>query len=187
MEDTTNPWGMDLDQFGQLFISNSVTPHLYHVIFGGHVERRTASPYSTHAYGLLPPAADHLHWVGPSWDKSKGGAPDQLAVGGGHAHCGLLIYQADALPAQYRNSIELVKLQLDTNEWFVRHARRILQERGPDPLVHAQLKQILNTNPDITRRLRALWALHVTDGPIDSALLDDRNEYLRAWTIQLLV
>src|SRR5436309_14927938 len=238
MEGTTNPWGMDFDRFGQMFISNSVTPHLYHVIFGGHVERRTASPYSTHAYGLLPPAADHLHWVGPSWDKSKGGAPQQLAVGGGHAHCGLLIYQADALPAQYRNtmfmvnvhgrrinndlperkgsgftahhgpdfmttddtffrglhpkaapdgsiylsdwydtgechtlnpqrnngriykisyklganpppppdlaklsSIDLAKLQLDSNEWLVRHARRILQERGPDKLVHAQLQQ----------------------------------------------
>jgi putative membrane-bound dehydrogenase-like protein len=284
MEGTTNPWGMDYDRFGQIFISNSVTPHLYPVIFGGHVERRTASPYSTHAYGLLPPAADHLHWVGPSWDKSQGGAPQQLAVGGGHAHCGLLIYQADALPESFRNtifmvnvhgarinndlperkgsgfvahhgtdfmtttdtffrglhpklapdgsiylsdwydtgechtlnpqrnngriykityklggkpppqpdlsklsSIELVNLQLDGNEWLVRHARRLLQERGRDELVHAHLRKILLTNPDITPRLRALWTLHVTDGPIDPALLDDRNEYMRAWTIQLLM
>src|SRR5207247_9594564 len=62
------------------------------------------------------------------------------------------------------SSIELVKLQLDSNDWLVRHARRILQERGQDELVHAQLRQILNTNPDITRRLRALWSLHVTGG-----------------------
>src|SRR5205814_698316 len=34
---------------------------------------------------------------------------------------------------------------------------------------------------------RALWGLHVTEGPIDSALLDDRNDYMRAWAIQLLV
>src|SRR4051812_39357724 len=105
MEATTNPWGMDYDRFGQIFISNSVTPHLYHVIAGGHVERRPASPYSTHAYALLPPAADHLHWVGPSWDKSKGGAPQQLAVGGGHAHCGLLIYQSDLFPDEFRGRI----------------------------------------------------------------------------------
>ena len=36
---TTNPWGMDYDQHGQIFVSNSVTPHLYHVIPGGHYER----------------------------------------------------------------------------------------------------------------------------------------------------
>ena len=54
--------------------------------------------------------------------------------------------------------------QLHRNDWYVRHARRILQERGPDPQVHARLKTILQTNPDVTRKLRALWALHVTGG-----------------------
>ncbi|HEV8606990.1 MAG TPA: PVC-type heme-binding CxxCH protein [Tepidisphaeraceae bacterium] len=284
MEGTTNPWGMDYDQFGQIFISNSVTPHLYHVIFGGHVERRTASPYSRHAYGLLPPATDHLHWVGPSWDKSKGGAPQQLAVGGGHAHCGLLIYQGDSFPDSYRNTLfmvnvhgarinndlpqrkgsgftahhgadfltttdnffrglhpklapdgsiylsdwydtgechtlnpqrgngriykisyktpnsskpppdfsklsskDLVASQLDTNEWSARHARRLLQERRSDKDVHASLLEILNGQRNLVLRLRALWSLHVTDGPIDPALLDDENEYMRAWAIQLLM
>ena len=63
---------------------------------------------------------------------------------------------------------QLVELQLNRNDWYVRHARRILQERGPDPAVHAALKRILRENPDVTRKLRALWALHVTDGLTES-------------------
>src|SRR5690349_6022608 len=60
---------------------------------------------------------------------------------------------------QSLSSAELVQLQLHENEWYVRHARRILQERGPDRAVHAALKRILAENPDAVRRLRALWAL----------------------------
>ena len=80
-------------------------------------------------------------------------------------------------------SAELVKLQLDRNDWFVRHARRILQERGPDPAVHAALLDILKTNPDVTRKLRALWALYVTEGTFD--VLSHENEHLRAWGVHL--
>jgi hypothetical protein len=36
-------------------------------------------------------------------------------------------------------SLELVQHQLSPNEWFVRRSRLILQERGPDPAVHAAL------------------------------------------------
>lgn len=84
---------------------------------------------------------------------------------------------------------ELVKAQLNPNDWHVRHARRILQERGPNPKVQEALRRILENNPDETRRLRALWALHLTEGLTKDAslrLLRDRSEYLRAWTIQLL-
>jgi putative membrane-bound dehydrogenase-like protein len=88
-----------------------------------------------------------------------------------------------------RSSEELVALQLDRNEWFVRHARRVLQERGPDPKVHALLRAILNENPDVGRKLRALWALQVTGGATDellAGLLKHGSEHLRAWSIQLL-
>ena len=70
------------------------------------------------------------------------------------------------------SSDKLVELQLQRNDSYVRHARRILQERGPDPAVHAALKRILRDNPDVTRKLRALWALHVTDGLNEEDLLD---------------
>src|SRR5205814_7237988 len=31
------------------------------------------------------------------------------------------------------------------------------------------------------------WTLHITGGRIDPVLLDDPNEYIRAWTLQLLM
>jgi putative membrane-bound dehydrogenase-like protein len=86
---------------------------------------------------------------------------------------------------------ELVKLQLHKNEWFVTHGRRILQERsakGPLPQAIQALWAILRESPDPTRRLRALWALHVTGGlDADSrlALLGHPDEDIRAWTIQI--
>jgi putative membrane-bound dehydrogenase-like protein len=84
---------------------------------------------------------------------------------------------------------ELVAMQLDRNDWFVRHARRILQERGPKPEVHAALAQMLAENPDDTRQLRALWALHGTGGLTDAialSALQKKSEYVRGWTIQLV-
>ncbi|MEZ4701987.1 MAG: plastocyanin/azurin family copper-binding protein [Rhodothermales bacterium] len=84
---------------------------------------------------------------------------------------------------------ELVAQMLNKNDWYVRHARRILQERGPNPQVHAGLKKILDGNTDVTRRLRALWALHVTKGLSDQdmvKLLSDKDEAVRSWAIQLM-
>ena len=63
---------------------------------------------------------------------------------------------------------ELVELQLHANDWYVRHARRLLQERAAagrlDGKTHAALVEILRGNPDVSRKLRALWALQVTGG-----------------------
>ena len=84
----------------------------------------------------------------------------------------------------------LVAMQLHRNDWYVQHARRLLQERGPDAAVHAGLKQLLAGQTDDTRRLRAMWALHVTGGLTEAdlvALLDDASEYVRGWAITLLV
>jgi hypothetical protein len=86
-------------------------------------------------------------------------------------------------------SARLVELQLHRNDWYVRHARRLLQERGPDAAVHAQLKRILRENPDVTRKLRAIWALHVTEGLSEQdllGLLADDSEYVRSWAIYFL-
>ena len=87
-------------------------------------------------------------------------------------------------------SSELVAMQLHRNDWYVQHARRLLQERGPDAAVHAGLKRLLAGQTDDTRRLRAIWALHVTGGLTEAdlvALLDDASEYVRGWAITLLV
>ncbi|MFO0948173.1 MAG: PVC-type heme-binding CxxCH protein [Planctomycetota bacterium] len=84
---------------------------------------------------------------------------------------------------------DLVKLQLHANDWYVRQARRILQERGENPKVHEALDKIAFGHEDTSRRLRALWALHVTGGlteeRIGRALASDRPE-VRGWGVQLL-
>ena len=49
---------------------------------------------------------------------------------------------------------------------------------------------MLRDNPDVTRKLRAIWALHVTDGLREQDLLDllgHENEYVRSWAVSLLV
>lgn len=85
-------------------------------------------------------------------------------------------------------STELVALQLHKNDWYVRQSRRILQERGADPEVHASLEKIAFQHEDVTRRLRGLWALHVTGGLSEQKImkaLKDPSEYMRGWAIQL--
>jgi putative heme-binding domain-containing protein len=94
--------------------------------------------------------------------------------------------------AQLSNQ-ELVELQLHANDWYVRHARRLLLERtaaGQDmSAVHEGLRAMFAQQTDVPRKLRALWALWVTGGLPDEALIDllgNDDEYLRAWAIRLL-
>jgi len=87
------------------------------------------------------------------------------------------------------NDQALVDLQLSSNDWNVRHARRVLQERGlKDPDARAVLTDMAFTHKDETRRLRALWALHVT-GLLDESLiaraLTNDSAFVRSWAIQL--
>jgi putative membrane-bound dehydrogenase-like protein len=87
----------------------------------------------------------------------------------------------------------LAGLQLHHNDWYVRTARRLLQERavagrdlGP---AHQLLREMLATNPDPTRQLRAVWALHATGGLDDKttlALIEHPSEHVRAWGVRLL-
>jgi hypothetical protein len=83
---------------------------------------------------------------------------------------------------------DLVKAQTSKNEWLVRHARRVLQERGPKPEVHqALIAMIQDKKLDVPQRLRALWALHVTKGLTEKysiELLRGEEPWLKAWTIQ---
>ena len=83
---------------------------------------------------------------------------------------------------------ELVQMQLHPNDWHVRHARRILMERGAKPEVHAGLAKILAESPDDTRQLRAMWALQCTGGFTETIALQSlqaKSEWVRAWAVQL--
>ncbi len=92
-----------------------------------------------------------------------------------------------------RSDQELVQLQLHRNDWYVRHARRILQERFADGAdmrpVHQALRRLFAEQAEVTRKLRALWALHVTGGA-DAEFLQEQlqhpSEYVRGWAIRLL-
>jgi putative membrane-bound dehydrogenase-like protein len=87
----------------------------------------------------------------------------------------------------------LVELQLQTSDWHARRARVILQNRasknGISEKAVKRLKELLKNESNEDFRLRALWTAHVS-GSIDteglSELLNDKDEYIRAWAIQLL-
>jgi hypothetical protein len=102
------------------------------------------------------------------------------------------ILYGDVKPAQVdmqkATDAELVQYQLNDNDWYVRHARRILQERGPKPEVQTALAKMMRENSDETRQLRALWALHGVGGLTEAIAIENlksSHEFLRAWTIQL--
>lgn len=91
------------------------------------------------------------------------------------------------------DDLGLVARQLHRNDWHVRHARRLLHERaagGRDlSAARHELQRLFAEHPDVSRKLRALWALHVTGGAGDDFLttqLEHENDYVRAWAIQLL-
>ena len=279
---TTNPWGVDWNEYGHAFVCNCVNPHLFHIIQGAHYEPARNRPTGRFAYERIPTIADHLHFTNTKTIRAGIGTPEEDAAGGGHAHSGTMIYLGDNWPAKYRGDVfmnnihgrrinhdrlarkgsgyaashapdvmrardpwfvgvtlaygpdggvyvsdfsdtgechhtrntqkhtgriykitfgkpkpwkgdisklsilELVKLQSHPNEWFARHARRVLHERQANTSV---LAKTLKSSRSVPLRLRALWALRVT-GNLDEkkleGLLQDSSEHLRAWAIQLL-
>jgi putative membrane-bound dehydrogenase-like protein len=95
---------------------------------------------------------------------------------------------AKPVDLQKLSSEELVKQLENPNDWYVRHARRILQERGKAPGIVEPLKQLALKHSDATRRLRGLWALHAIDALDDGLVtqaLADSDPYVRGWVIQL--
>jgi len=285
---TTNPWGIAFDDYGQMFIANCVIKHLFHVIPGARYERMYGQDMNPNSFRLIESCADHIHWAGGYWPTEGRDAPRNDAAGGGHAHCGAMVYLGDNWPDRYRNGFftlnvhghrinhdslerlgsgyvarhqldllkandawfrgvsllygpdggvimsdwsdsgechdyidihrengriykitygtpaavpvnlaqfsdaQLVKLQLHKNDWFVTQSRLLLQERAAagklDARTRPALLSLLREQSDVTRQLRALWALHVTGGldeKLALELLDNPQEWLRAWTIQL--
>jgi len=293
---TTNSWGMDWDDHGQMFFINTVIGHLWHVLPGAYYQRMYGEHFDADVYQLLPQTADHYHWdTKEAWHdiKKLGVTPTTDQAGGGHAHCGMMIYLGDNWPERYRNQVfacnlhglrincdrlersgatyvgkhepdflrstdrwfrgielvsgadggvyiadwsdigechendgihrtsgrifkvtygaaassrlaagdlsklpaaDLVELQLHRNDWFVRQARRLLQERAEAGAemrdVHQRLRGMFAEQDDAARQLRALWTLYVTGGASEGWLLkqlEHPSEHVRLWAVQLLV
>jgi len=279
---TTNPWGIDWNDFGHAFVCNCVNPHLFHIIQGAFYDPQRNRPAGKYSYERIATIADHLHFTNTKTIRAGIGTPEEDVAGGGHAHSGTMIYLGDNWPAKYRGDVfmnnihgrrinhdrlarkgsgytathapdvmraadpwfvgvtlaygpdggvyvsdfsdtgechhtrntrkhtgriykivygkpkpwkgdidklsgkELLKLQSHQNDWFVRHARRVLQERQANTSV---LGKTLKSSRSVPLRLRALWALRVTGNLNEKkleGLLQDSSEHLRAWAIQLL-
>lgn len=291
---TTNPFGLDFDDYGELFITNCVIDHLFHFVSGGHYQRMYGQDANPNVYGLMGSCVKHRHWASGDWTTSRStganGDPKHSDAGGGHAHSGCLVYLGDNFPPEYRNSVfmcnihgnrlnrdrltrtpsgylgvrekdflfandswfrginlasgpdgglyvtdwtdtgechnydrvdasngrvykvfygtpqawhgdisklsdaELVKLQLHPNDWFVRHARRVLQERAAEGKLAKEtplaLRKMLKEEKEVTRRLRALWVLEAIDDVSAEDLLpyiSDESDYLRAWIFRIAI
>lgn len=108
---TSNPWGVDFDDRGEAFLACCVIPHLWHMVQGGRFQRQEGSHADPHAWIEIKTIADHKHYAGSTRDHAWWGRDRPVAdpgtdlAGGGHAHCGTLIYKGDAFPPEFRNAM----------------------------------------------------------------------------------
>lgn len=102
-EGTSNPWGIDFDANGQCIIECCVIPHLFHMVQGGHFQRQAGSDFNPFVYDDIKTIADHVHWAGDRGPHAGNGR--SAAAGGGHAHAGLLVYQGDNFPPEWRGKV----------------------------------------------------------------------------------
>src|SRR5688572_13051054 len=107
-EGTSNPWGVDFNDHGQAFATACVIPHLFHIIQGARYTRQAGSHFNPYIYKDIKTIADHVHYAGTAGPHAGNNRSD--AAGGGHAHCGAMIYLGDSWPAKYRNSIFMANI-----------------------------------------------------------------------------
>ena len=61
---TSNPWGLDFNDYGHAFTTACVIEHLYHVIQGARYKRQAGQHFNPYTYDDIKTIADHVHWVG---------------------------------------------------------------------------------------------------------------------------
>ena len=284
-EGTSNPWGLDYDQYGNFFATACVIPHCYHIIPGARYERQAGNHWNPYTYDDIKTIADHRHYTGNQWNDDNRRQSDEL--GGGHAHAGCMIYQGGAWPEKYRGMLfmnnihgnrmnmdiltpkgsgfvcshgpdflltrdqwsqmlymtygpdgqvwvidwydrqqchlrepdkhdrsngriyrivyndakpvkvdlqkmkdeELVKLLVHDNEWYRRHAQRILQERAANKTIANGIQSPLinlTLSDDIRKKLRGFWGLQTIVG--STSIVQPTipsNDYEYMWRVRL--
>ncbi len=85
----SNPWGIDFDAKGQLFISACVIPHLWHIIPGGYYHRQGGSHFNPYLYDDIKTIVDHSHRS---------------------AHGGARIYLSDAYPEEEHGKLFMANI-----------------------------------------------------------------------------
>ena len=102
---TTNPFGLDFDEHGEMFITNCVIDHLFHIVPGGRYTRMYGQDYNPHTYGYMGSAVDYKHWGERATGRTAGPTkrPGRYKkahddAGGGHAHSGVRHLPGRQLP-----------------------------------------------------------------------------------------
>jgi len=153
-EGTSNPWGVDFDEYGQCWIEACVIPHLWHMIQGGRYERqggehyaisraeidrnaayrdqRSGKPVFPFVYENIKTVGDHVHYAGNQGPHAANARSD--AAGGGHAHAGMMVYLGESWPARYRGQLFMgnihgQRLNMDIPE---RRGSGFVGRHGPD-------------------------------------------------------
>ncbi|MES2789578.1 MAG: PVC-type heme-binding CxxCH protein [Planctomycetota bacterium] len=136
MHGMTNPWGADYTAQGEMFVINTVIGHLWHVVPGAHTQRMFGADINPRAYQLIAQVADHVHWdTGENWSDIRKGVTDKTsAAGGGHAHIGLMVYQGDNWPEEYRGRVYTLNLhgRRINSDILVREGAGYKATHGPD-------------------------------------------------------
>ncbi len=124
-EGGSNPWGIDFDEYGQLFAEMCVIPHFWHMIQGARIERqggehfcidsaetarnerhrdpRNRKPVFPYVYEDIKQHGDHVHWAGGKGPHAANAR--SAAAGGGHAHAGVMCYLGAGWPEEYRGKL----------------------------------------------------------------------------------
>ena len=103
-EGMVNPWGADFNEFGDLFTTNTTIAHLWHIVPGMYCQRRDNETDYPFAYGRIQSIANHLHWGGGAWHESQVTDEQHSVAGGGHAHCGGMVYLGHNWPDEFRGT-----------------------------------------------------------------------------------
>jgi putative membrane-bound dehydrogenase-like protein len=85
----SNPWGIDYDSKGQLFMTACVIPHLWHVVPGGIYHRQGGQHFNPYVYEDIKTITNHSH---------------------SSAHGGARIYQSDAFPKEEHGRIFMANI-----------------------------------------------------------------------------
>jgi putative membrane-bound dehydrogenase-like protein len=114
---TSNSWGFDYNASGDWFSEACVIPHFWHIIQGAYYLRQSnpLGHFNPYVYKNIETIADHQHFVGSNPHGGNGVSDES---GGGHAHCGLCIYDGDNFPTEYRGRPMMFNI----------HGQRINQE-----------------------------------------------------------
>ena len=193
-------------QAGRIFMANIHE----HAVLSDVLEHKGSGFVAHHGDDFM--MANNAHWIGFSLEIGPDGALYVLDWHDGDI-CGQDILHKDtgrvfriapkqslaqAWPGRYGDlrtltDAQLVALQESPSDWHARRARVILQGRAAggklSPDTHDRLRRLFTASTNEDWRLRAMWGLHVTGGWTSERLaqaLDDRDEYVRAWAIQLL-